>query len=275
MPELPEVETVTRALSRYLLGRKIFHAECFIDTLRYPLELDKFEDLKGRTIIDIRRRAKYIIFELDNQQCLLTHLGMTGSWRLEPVNEPRRKHDHVAFFLDHEEVLRYNDPRRFGFIKISTLTNAGDEPASLPQLAPEPLSPEFDIAWLTKVCSTRTKPIKNLIMDNALVVGVGNIYASEALFRAGIRPQTIAKKISKPRIKKLHAAIIEVLEEAIEAGGTTIINFTSLNSQEGYFARDLNVYNRFGILCTKCQRGKINRLVMAGRSTYYCPVCQR
>ena len=275
MPELPEVETVTQALRTYLLGRKILYVECYIDKLRYPLDLEAFSALKGLQILDIRRRAKYIIFELEKQLSMLTHLGMTGSWRLESINEPKRKHDHVAFFLDHEEVLRYNDPRRFGFIEIVPLNQPGEEPATLPELAPEPLSPEFDIDWLQKVCAPRTKPIKNLIMDNALVVGVGNIYASEALFRAGIRPQAIAKTLSRQRLKKLHRAIIDVLQDAIAAGGSTIINFTSLNSQEGYFSRSLNVYGRAGEVCLKCERGRINRSVMAGRSTFYCGVCQR
>ena len=213
--------------------------------------------------------------EFENQVALLIHLGMTGSWRLESSHTDRQKHDHVEFFLLDNEVLRFNDPRRFGFILISPLARSGDEPAELPTLAPEPLSEAFDLVWLQQACSKRQKPIKNLLMDNALVVGVGNIYASEALFRAGIRPTVKAARLTKPRLKKLHAAIIEVLEEAIAAGGSTIKNYTSLNSQEGNFSRDLMVYDRTGELCKKCRKGYINRTVIGGRSTFYCPVCQR
>ena len=275
MPELPEVETVTRALKQTVEDRRLTRIEVYTDKLRYPVELSALEDHYPNHIRTIRRRAKYIIVELMNQQALLIHLGMTGSFRLESIKIDRRKHDHIEFYLDHDEVLRFSDYRKFGFIKVINLPANGADPAELPSLAPEPLSGEFDVRWLRNACRKRHKPIKNLIMDNALVVGVGNIYASEALFRAGIRPDKPASEISAARIKKLHQAIIEVLEEAIEAGGTTIINFTSLNEETGYFTRHLNVYDRFGQKCLKCNRGHIQRTVMAGRSTYYCAVCQR
>lgn len=275
MPELPEVETVCRALNKFLPYRTIIKVDTHIDKLRYPLDFNRLETTLPQKITAIRRRAKYIIFELEQEVALLAHLGMTGSWRLESIHEQRRKHDHVEFFLDHYEVLRYNDPRRFGFIEEIQLPNNQADPQELPKLAPEPLSDKFDIRWLSNACKNKSKPIKNLIMDNAYVVGVGNIYASEALFRSGIRPTIPAGNISRVRLKKLLPAIKDVLSEAIEAGGTTIINYTSLNSQEGYFARELNVYDRFGELCSKCQRGKIQRTVMAGRSTYFCAVCQR
>ena len=274
MPELPEVETVTRALKQSVEGRRITRIEAHAEKLRYALDFSNLEGGYPNKFVSIRRRAKYIIVELKDRQGLLVHLGMTGSFRLESIRIDRQKHDHVEFFLDHDEVLRYSDYRKFGFINMVDLPASG-EPVELPKLAPEPLSQEFDVKWLRDVCRKRKKPIKNLIMDNTYVVGVGNIYASEALFRAGIRPEKPAMEINLERIKRLHKAIVEVLEEAIEAGGTTIINFTSLNEQTGYFARHLNVYDRFGELCFKCQRGKIQRTVMAGRSTYYCAVCQR
>jgi formamidopyrimidine-DNA glycosylase len=275
MPELPEVETVTRALKQFVEGRRITRIEAHVEKLRYPLDFSAFEEQYPNQFVKIRRRAKYIIVELLNHQGLLIHLGMTGSFRLESIKAARQKHDHVEFYLDHDEVLRYSDYRRFGFFKPIQLPDNATDPAELPLLAPEPLSAEFDVKWLRKVCRQRHKPIKNLLMDNAFVVGVGNIYASEALFRAGIRPDKPASAISALRVKRLHKAIIDVLQEAIEAGGTTIINFTSLNEQTGYFARHLNVYDRFGESCYKCQRGKIQRTVMAGRSTYFCAVCQR
>lgn len=275
MPELPEVETVSRALNRFVLGRTIIAVNSYVPKLRYKVDLKQFADRLPTKILVIRRRAKYIIMECDNDLALLTHLGMTGSWRLESIHERRQKHDHIEFVLEDQEVLRYNDPRRFGFIEVIPQPDQDSDPMQLPRLAPEPLTEDFNIQWLANACKTKNKPIKNLIMDNAHVVGVGNIYASEALFRSGINPQKPANKISRSRLKRLLAAIKDVLQEAIEAGGTTIINFASLNSQEGYFARELNVYDRFGELCTKCQRGRIQRITMAGRSTYFCAVCQR
>ena len=275
MPELPEVETVTRALQQAVAGRRLTRIEVHVEKLRYPINLEGLEEHYPNRIISIRRRAKYIIVELEDHQGLLIHLGMTGSFRLESIKIERQKHDHVEFYLDHDEVLRFTDYRKFGFIKLISIQDNSKDPEELPVLAPEPLSAEFDVNWLRDVCRKRQKPIKNLIMDNTYVVGVGNIYASEALFRAGIRPAKPASSISAPRIKKLHKAIVEVLQEAIEAGGTTIINFTSLNEETGYFALHLDVYDRFGEFCNKCKRGKIQRTVMAGRSTYFCAVCQR
>lgn len=275
MPELPEVETVTQALNRFVKGRKVLRIESHISRLRYDLDFSDLDDSFPNQFTTIRRRAKYIIVEMTNTKALLIHLGMTGSFRLEPIIIDRQKHDHVEFYLDSEEVLRFNDPRRFGFIKVINLPEAGKDPIELPILSPEPLSPAFDNQWLRDKCRGRKKPIKNLLMDNSCVVGVGNIYASESLFRAGIHPERSASSLSFPRIKNLRQAIVEVLREAIEAGGTTIINFTSINSQEGSFSRQLNVYDRLGERCLKCNRGQIQRVVMAGRSTFFCAVCQR
>lgn len=275
MPELPEVETVMRALKRFVEGRAVTGIKTHIAKLRYPIDFSALDGTFPNRIEEIRRRAKYMIVVLDNAHGLLIHLGMTGSFRLESIRTERQKHDHVEFFLEGDEVLRYNDPRRFGFIQVVDLPDSAGEPAELPKLAPEPLTSAFDVAWLRNVCQRSKKPVKNLIMDNAMVVGVGNIYASEALFRAGIRPSRPANSLNPQRITRLHRAIIEVLQEAIEAGGTTIINFTSINSQEGYFARQLNVYNRAGKTCLKCGRARIRRTVMAGRSTFFCAVCQR
>ena len=275
MPELPEVETVTKALRQNLLGAKFVDVQTHVEKLRYPLLLVLNRDFLHQPIIDIRRRAKYIVLEFGNNLALLMHLGMTGSFRLESSRSERRKHDHVELFLSEHEVLRFNDPRRFGFIQLCHLREQGANPDELPNLAPEPLSHEFDLDWLQQVCRGRVKPIKNVIMDNALVVGVGNIYASEALFRAGIRPTKKAGKISKPRLNQLLLAIKEVLNEAIEAGGTTIQNFTSLNSEVGYFARALNVYDKEGATCVRCKNGIIQRVVLGGRSTYYCADCQK
>ena len=204
MPELPEVETVTQALKQYVEGRRITRIETHVPKLRYSLDFAVLSEAFPNRFVNIRRRAKYIIVELEDKQGLLVHLGMTGSFRLESIKIERQKHDHVEFYLDHDEVLRYSDYRRFGFIQTISIPKKGDDPNELPALAPEPLSKGFDVKWLRQVCRKRHKPIKNLIMDNAFVVGVGNIYASEALFRAGIRPDKPASKISMARLKRLH-----------------------------------------------------------------------
>ncbi len=275
MPELPEVETIMRALKPFVEGRKVVRVEARVERLRRKLELVGNPDLIDRRIVSFYRRAKYMLAELSGCRVLLLHLGMTGSCRIDACTDPLRPHDRVVFDLDDGRSWRFHDPRRFGQVEVHRLPAPGALPACLPPLAPEPLSDAFDVGWLRQVCRGRQRPIKNLIMDNAMVVGVGNIYASESLFRAGIRPQTAAGKLRANRVRRLHAAIREVLTAAIEFGGTTIINFTGVDGSEGKFRRHLNVYDREAERCLRCRRGIIRRLVMAGRSTFFCPVCQR
>jgi formamidopyrimidine-DNA glycosylase len=275
MPELPEVETVVNALRPYIEGRRIDSVTCMVDRLRRPLDLVGNRKLIGQEILSVWRRAKYILAELSGNHVLLLHLGMTGSFRIEPQGQECRPHDRVRLDLDDGMSWRFHDPRRFGQIEVLPISGPGALPDALPTLAPEPLSDAFDVDWLRAACRGRLRPIKNLIMDNALVVGVGNIYASESLFRAGIHPQQPAGELSLPRLRRLHAAIREVLREAISFGGTTIINFAGVDGSEGSFWRELHVYGRDGLPCLCCKRGKIRRLVMAGRSSFFCPVCQR
>ena len=275
MPELPEVETVLQALKPHLVNDKFTAIHTYINKLRTPLELSDRPELINQTITNLWRRAKYLILELENNYGLIMHLGMTGSWRLESTSSQRLKHDHVEFYLLSGLVLRYNDPRRFGQILVYEPTNNIANHKLLANLGPEPLTDNFNAKWLVKVCKGKKKPIKSLIMDNAMVVGVGNIYASESLFQAGINPLLAAGSISSSRLKRLTKAIKNVLMAAIEAGGTTIKDYTSLNGEEGKFDRKLMVYGKAGQKCGKCNRGIIRQAYQGGRSTFYCPVCQR
>lgn len=275
MPELPEVETVRQALKPYLVNDKFTFIQTYVSKLRTPIDLCDRPELINQKITNLSRRAKYIIIDLENKYGLIIHLGMTGSWRLESPSLERQKHDHVEFHLLSGMVLRYNDPRRFGQIVAFAPTENVFEHKLFVNLGPEPLNEEFNVKRLKSVCKGKKKSIKSLIMDNASVVGVGNIYASESLFQAGINPLLAAGSISASRLKKLTVSIKNVLLDAIEAGGTTIKDYSSLNGEEGNFARELKVYGKVGQKCSNCNRGIIRKAYQSGRSTFYCPVCQR
>ena len=274
MPELPEVETVARALRPHLVNRRIIKIETFTEALRSPVDLAGRPELIGRRIRDIQRRAKYIVVALEGGHCILLHLGMTGSCRIVRSCETRLKHEHVIQHLDDGWSWRFLDPRKFGRMEIHPLTDDGPLPPPLRNLAPEPLGTEFDAEYLRSVCKNRKRPIKSLLMDSGLVVGVGNIYASEALFRAGIHPAAAAGRLSKSRCQRLVRAITDVLQDAIDAGGTTISDFRTVDGTEGHFARKLDVYGRENEPCARCRKGRLKKTVTAGRSTYYCPRCQ-
>ena len=278
MPELPEVEVVARALRPRLLGRRILSVKTYTDSLRRPLRLRGKRALLGRTIIDVRRRAKFLIIEVEGRHIILIHLGMSGACRICPAGEPRRKHEHVIWRLDNGETWRFEDARRFGLVEVRGLPKtpaAGALPTCLDGLPPEPLGEEFTAAYLFEACRRRKRPIKTLLMDGGIVAGIGNIYASEALFRAGIRPRRAAARLTRTECEQLAAAIREILAEAIEAGGTTISDFRGVDGSAGRFQRQLRVYGRAGEQCSMCRRAAIKRVVLAGRSTYYCPVCQK
>ena len=275
MPELPEVETVLQALKPHLVGDSFSEINTHVSKLRTRLDLTDRPELLHQKITGLRRRAKYIILEMENGYKLIIHLGMTGSWRVESRSLERSKHDHAEFYLASGIILRYNDPRRFGQLIVIEPTEDITSHKLFANLAPEPLNKEFDVAWLKNACRNKKKPIKSLIMDNAMVVGVGNIYASESLFWAGINPLKPAGSLSSERLKRLVKAIKEVLTKAIEAGGSTIKDYSSVNGEEGYFSRQLMVYAKGGEKCSKCRKGTIRHTNQSGRSTYYCPVCQR
>ncbi|WP_353979885.1 bifunctional DNA-formamidopyrimidine glycosylase/DNA-(apurinic or apyrimidinic site) lyase [Salinicola endophyticus] len=271
MPELPEVETTRRGIAPHVEGREIVEVIVRSRSLRVPVPVDLEAALIGARFGELARRAKYLLLPVGDRS-LLWHLGMSGSLRLARVGDLPKKHDHVDVVVEGGAILRYHDPRRFGFVDWLAPDVASDP--RLARLGPEPLSPDFDGARLYTLSRGRRAAIKPFIMDNAVVVGVGNIYASEALFMAGIDPRRAAGRVSRERYARLAEAIKTVLAAAITQGGTTLRDFVSGSGEPGYFAQRLNVYGRGGEPCREC--GHLLRQVTLGqRASVYCPICQR
>jgi formamidopyrimidine-DNA glycosylase len=270
VPELPEVETTRRGLEPLLRNRRICDLVVREPRLRWPIASDLPDRIQGRKISAVSRRGKYLLIELENS-ALLIHLGMSGSLRLLQQPENPLKHDHYDLVLESGDLVRYNDPRRFGSLH---LTSDPGRHALLRNLGPEPLQPEFSGAYLRRRCRGRRTAIKQLIMNGEVVVGVGNIYASEALFRAGIHPSRPAGRISQQRLDRLCEEIRTVLDEALRSGGTTLRDFVGSDGRPGYFRQQLLVYEREGQPCENCGR-PIRRRVLGQRASYYCPACQR
>lgn len=271
MPELPEVETVRRGVAPWLTGRCITDIQIDQPKLRWPVPEQLPEILTGQTIRAVGRRAKYLLWHFD-EGSLILHLGMSGRFRKELANAERQKHDHVSFRFDDGYLLRYNDARRFGSIHWQP-GDVAQHPL-LASLGPEPLSDLFDAQRLYDLSRRRSVAVKNFIMDSAVVVGVGNIYASEALHLAGIHPARSAGKISLPRYQRLTDAIKQTLHDAIEQGGTTLRDFFNSEGTPGYFAQRLAVYGRAGESCQTCA-GTIQQLKIGQRSSFFCTNCQR
>lgn len=272
MPELPEVEHVKRQLNRLLESpRQVSSLEFFRKDLRFPLSPKLKKLVSGRDILTVERRAKYLLFKFEDGW-LLSHLGMTGAWREIGPKEKRILHDHVQLNFKDGLSLIFNDPRRFGF--IDWVANLESHPR-LSHLGPEPLETEFTAEVLFQKLRKRTAPIKAMIMDQRIVVGVGNIYASEALFRAGIRPTRAAGKVTMDECKRLVKEIKVILKQAIDSGGSTIRTYRSADGSEGSFQSRFFVYERAGESCLKCKTGKIVSKVIGSRSTYWCPNCQK
>lgn len=271
MPELPEVETTRRGIAPAVVGKVIARITVREPRLRWPVPAELPAAAKGRHVRDLQRRAKYLLFDLDRGAMIL-HLGMSGSLRLLTAVTAPLPHDHVDILLDSGACLRFNDPRRFG----SLLWTSGDPLAHplLRSLGPEPLSSEFDGAYLARAARGRSVAIKQLIMNSRIVVGVGNIYASEALFRAGIRPRRAAGRIKKEEFDALARSIKQVLREAIRVGGTTLRDYVNPDGMPGYFRQKLFVYERVGDPCRVCKT-PIRQFVQGQRSTYFCRQCQR
>ncbi len=268
MPELPEVETVRRAMQRHLDGRRVVSVYTSAKRLREPLPAARLRRLVGETFTAARRRAKYLLLGLDSGRCLVVHLGMTGNLIFRA---PGEKHDHVVFELDQGLPLVFSDPRRFGLVLVLEPGEAATCPY-LSALGPEPLEPGFNAAYLAAQCARRRRPIKTLLMDKAVVVGVGNIYASESLFRAAIHPLTPADQLSGDQVKVLVREVKGILREAIRRGGTTISDYLG-KGEGGRFQQRLAVYGRAGENCLVCER-PVENTVLGGRSTFYCPRCQ-
>jgi formamidopyrimidine-DNA glycosylase len=277
MPELPEVETVCRALEPHLVDRRIRGIRAHVTRLRKPVNAPRLRRLAAdRQVRAVRRRAKFIILELTDRRALVIHLGMTGSLRICRKSEPLRTHDRVSIVLDRREELRLEDPRRFGSVGACILDQAGGDPPDCSDYGPEPLLRHFSGEYLHRISRKRRVNIKNLIMNQAAVVGVGNIYASEALWRARIRPTRAAGRLSRRACDQLVEAIRHVLRAAIRSGGTTLENYRQPDGSEGRFRHRLRVYGREDLSCPRCRGGsRIRRIVQSGRSTYYCPTCQR
>lgn len=285
MPELPEVETVRHGLARCLVGHRLAKVEQRRADLRFPLPPDFAKRLTGRRVEGIDRRAKYLEIKLDDGMVLLVHLGMSG--RMVVAREDakaklgkfhrdtgqRDAHDHVVLHTDHGWVVTFNDPRRFGMMDLVS-SNALHEHKLLKQLGDEPLDAAFDGKRLAALLKGKRTPIKAALLDQRLVVGIGNIYACEALFRAGVAPRRLAGTVQGERAERLAKAIKDVLKEAIKAGGSTLRDYVQATGELGYFQHRFKVYDREGQPCPHCGQA-IKRLVQGGRSTFYCAKCQR
>jgi formamidopyrimidine-DNA glycosylase len=271
VPELPEVETTRRGIEPHITGRRIDRLRVHEHRLRWPVDLKMVAMLAGTAIRRAGRRAKYLLLETD-AGTLILHLGMSGSLRVLPASTPRIAHDHVDIELDSGQTLRFNDPRRFGSLFFTT----GD-PALHPllkALAPEPLEDEFDGAYLFRQTRRRSVAIKQLIMNSRLVVGVGNIYASEALFRARIRPRRQARSLTQKESTRLVRAIKSTLAMAVKVGGTTLRDYVGADGNPGYFRQRLYVYERAGSPCRVCGK-PVKQFTQGQRSTYWCSTCQK
>lgn len=271
MPELPEVETVRRGLAPHLTGQIVTGVVVRQPRLRWPVPDDLAAQLPGQTIRRVERRAKYLLLRADTGTAIL-HLGMTGRLRILPAGAPLQKHDHVDLMLASGRCLRFNDSRRFGAL-LWTLEPPERHPLLEP-LGPEPLGDAFSGAYLHQRAQGRIPAIKTFVMDNRVVVGVGNIYANEALFAAGIGPLRPAGQITLAEYERLAEAIQDILDEAIRQGGTTLRDFVGGEGEPGYFQQCLRVYDRYALPCTACGE-PIQRCRIGQRATYYCPRCQR
>ncbi|HST27354.1 MAG TPA: bifunctional DNA-formamidopyrimidine glycosylase/DNA-(apurinic or apyrimidinic site) lyase [Rudaea sp.] len=270
MPELPEVETTLRGIAPHLVGRRVLELIVRQPRLRWPVPVVLRRALPGQKIENVERRAKYILAHTSAGSALL-HLGMSGSLRILHADAPPGPHDHVDWRLSSGRILRFTDPRRFGSMLWQ---KPGTTHPLLAELGPEPLGEDFDGDYLWKKSRGRNAPVKTFLMDQHVVVGVGNIYAAEALFAAGIHPQRAAGSVSRARYTRLADEVRRILAHAITRGGTTLRDFISPDGMPGYFEQELLVYGRAGEACKVC--GALVRSVMLGqRSTFYCAKCQR
>ena len=275
MPELPEVETVRRGLALKISGRTIVRAQLNRADLRRPFPPGLARRLEGARIGGLGRRGKYILIEIDRHGLLLLHLGMSGRITAGDGDLPPARHDHVVLTLDDGTVVRFNDARRFGTIDYLRRADAARHPL-LGGLGPEPLDPAFGGAYLAKALAGRHTPIKSALIDQRVVAGLGNIYACEALYRARLSPRRLAASIGPARAGRLAAAIREVLEEAIAAGGSSLRDYVQANGELGYFQHRWAVYGREGEPCPECTCAEgVRRIVQAGRSTFFCQKRQR
>jgi formamidopyrimidine-DNA glycosylase len=271
MPELPEVETVRRGIEPHVLTRRVLGVTVRDARLRWPVPCDLAENLNGQTIRSTARRGKYLLLHCVSGDRLIIHLGMSGRLLVLKPGHALKKHDHVDIELSGGVLLRYNDPRRFG----AMLWWGKDEKSHplLEGMGPEPFSEDFNGEYLYRLSRGRSAAVKNFLMDGRVVVGAGNIYAAESLFRAGIRPNKAAGKLTRAQYQTLAGKTREVLTEAVKQGGTTLKDFANAHGESGYFQQQLFVYGREGEPCRVCKT-PIKRIVIGQRSSCYCPRCQ-
>jgi formamidopyrimidine-DNA glycosylase len=274
MPELPEVETVCRGLRPFLEGRKLSRAFKRRDDLRFPIPADWEERLTGQTVEAVERKAKYIVMRLSSGQSIILHLGMSGRILIHEDNadEPFGKHDHLIFETDRGCQIRFNDPRRFGVADIVS-SDSLSQSRYFKNQGIEPLGNELSGEFIEQRFKNRKTVIKAAVLDQKFIVGVGNIYACESLFFAGISPVTLAGDVAGERANALSASIRDVLQKAIAAGGSSLNDYVQVSGELGYFQKQWAVYGREGEDCRNCD-AKIERIVQSNRSTFYCPQCQ-
>lgn len=273
MPELPEIEVLRRSLAGRLPGRRVERVAVHSPALREPLDRKALGRLRGRRVVGLRRRSKYLLIDFEGGTTLAIHLGMSGRLTLVPRGARREPHEHLAFFLDSGERLRLRDPRRFGLAFVLPTAGVENDPHFL-RLGREPLAPPVTGEELAALAAGRTAPVKPFLMDASTLVGVGNIYATEALFRARLHPERSVATLRGGDWERLAAAVVAVLEQAIREGGTTLNDFADGAGNAGYFQVSLRVYDREGEPCPACG-ARIRRLVQSNRSGYFCPRCQR
>ncbi len=283
MPELPEVETVRSGLAPVMEGQVIAQIDVNRPDLRWPFPDNMAGRLKGHRVLRLRRRSKYILADLSSDETLLIHLGMSGRMLIsgDPLgqfahNHPApEKHDHVVFYMENGARITFNDPRRFGAMDLMETATA-ETHKLLSVIGPEPLGNQFNEAYLVEKLKGRNTPMKSALLDQRIVAGLGNIYVCEALFRAGISPKRRAGAVSAQRIKALVPIIRSVLQDAIDAGGSSLRDFRQADGELGYFQHRFDVYDREGEVCRRLGcAGQVRRIVQSGRSSFYCTTCQR
>jgi len=276
MPELPEVETIRRGLSKAMTGQLINEVIVRRTDLRRPIPDGFVETVRGKKILTIDRRAKYLLMRLENDVVVLIHLGMSGRMVIELGTDPQipnRKHEHIVFVLENNNIIRFSDPRRFGLIEVSHAKDLSSHQL-LKDIGPEPLSTEFNSLMLANRLQGRKTPIKSVLLDQSVVAGLGNIYVCEGLFIAGLSPMRSANTITLKQANILVKKTKELLLDAIESGGSTLKDHVSATGEMGYFQHKFKVYGRAGHPCPICEE-PIRRIVQAGRSTFFCSECQR
>ncbi len=273
MPELPEVEVIRQGIIPHVVGKTITAVTCSEKKLRFPIPREELCRWVAASKVDsIDRRGKYLLFTLDNGAAMVVHLGMTGKLGILPASSPQALHDHVVFSLPGEMEMRYNDMRRFGSIRVFSPDHFPQD--AFKNLGPEPLGSEYSAAYLKKKAGARLQPIKNFLMDSTVVAGIGNIYANEILFYSGIHPATPIGSVTLAMWEIVVEKSRAVLNKAIASGGSTISDFVNSSGQKGYFQLELMVYGRTGEPCKLCVTPVV-KLIIGGRSTFFCPSCQR